>query len=225
MSTLPPTQRQRRSRSNNDDSTVRLSKALSYVLRHGAAKEGISMRTDGYVRLNELLSLPRFKTASFEEIETIVKTNDKQRFSLINEVDETTGVATWWIRANQGHTMNVEDLKLEAITDPAQIPIVVHGTYLKNWQNIASQGLSKMRRNHIHFAVGLYGESGVISGMRADCDLFIYMNVQKAIADGIEIYRSENNVILTPGKAGILSSEYFLKVVDRSGNVLLSNEK
>ena len=55
MSTLSPNERQRRSRSNNDDPTVRLSKALSYVLRHGAKKEGISMRTDGYVLLNELV--------------------------------------------------------------------------------------------------------------------------------------------------------------------------
>ncbi|CAG8643556.1 163_t:CDS:2, partial [Paraglomus brasilianum] len=106
MSTLSPNERQRRSRSNNDDPTVRLSKALSYVLRHGAKKEGISMRTDGYVLLNELLSLPRFTKTTFEEIETVVKTNDKQRYSLVSEVDETTGAATWWIRANQGHTLN-----------------------------------------------------------------------------------------------------------------------
>jgi len=35
---------------------VQLSKALSYVLRHGAAKANVTMRPDGYVRVAELLT-------------------------------------------------------------------------------------------------------------------------------------------------------------------------
>jgi 2'-phosphotransferase len=34
---------------------VRLSKALSYTLRHGAQKEGLAMRNDGYVNAAELV--------------------------------------------------------------------------------------------------------------------------------------------------------------------------
>lgn len=34
---------------------VKLSKLLSYVLRHGAAKEGLQIRPDGYVALSELV--------------------------------------------------------------------------------------------------------------------------------------------------------------------------
>lgn len=36
---------------------VRISKALSYILRHGAAKESLTMRPDGFVRVDELVSL------------------------------------------------------------------------------------------------------------------------------------------------------------------------
>lgn len=34
---------------------VRLSKQLSYILRHGANKEKISIRSDGYVKVDDLV--------------------------------------------------------------------------------------------------------------------------------------------------------------------------
>lgn len=46
-----------------------------------------------------------------------------------------------------------------------EIPVVIHGTYFKPWAIIKNEGLSKMNRNHIHFASGFFGEEGVISGM------------------------------------------------------------
>lgn len=38
-----------------DDPKTRLSKTLSYVLRHGAEKEGITIRQDGFVLVNDLV--------------------------------------------------------------------------------------------------------------------------------------------------------------------------
>ncbi|RUS28902.1 hypothetical protein BC938DRAFT_481296 [Jimgerdemannia flammicorona] len=77
-----------------------------------------------------------------------------------------------------------------------------------------------MRRNHIHFAAGMLGDEGVISGMRKTCDLFVHVDVEMAIADGIIFYRSANNVILTDGRDGFLEPKYFKKVVDRRGEVV-----
>ena len=51
------------------------------------------------------------------------------------------------------------------------------------------------------------------SGMRNSSQIFIYVDVQKAIDAGIQFYFSENGVILTEGNdAGILGTEFFLKV-------------
>ena len=44
----------RRDRSRNPD--VVISKALSFTLRHGAVKEGLSIRPDGYVSVADLVS-------------------------------------------------------------------------------------------------------------------------------------------------------------------------
>ena len=38
-----------------DSPEVRLSKTLSWILRHGAKSEGLYMRTDGYVRVSDLV--------------------------------------------------------------------------------------------------------------------------------------------------------------------------
>ena len=40
-----------------DSPDVRLSKTLSWILRHGAKSEGLYMRPDGYVRVNDLVRL------------------------------------------------------------------------------------------------------------------------------------------------------------------------
>lgn len=40
-----------------DDPDTRWSKTLSYILRHGAAKEGLTLRSDGFVRVEDLVRL------------------------------------------------------------------------------------------------------------------------------------------------------------------------
>jgi RNA:NAD 2'-phosphotransferase (TPT1/KptA family) len=39
-----------------DSPEVRLSKTLSWILRHGAKSEGLAMRPDGYIRVIDLVS-------------------------------------------------------------------------------------------------------------------------------------------------------------------------
>ena len=39
-----------------DSQQVRVSKTLSWILRHGSQSEGLAMRQDGYVRVEELVS-------------------------------------------------------------------------------------------------------------------------------------------------------------------------
>lgn len=45
-----------RGNSGRDDAKTRMSKTLSYVLRHGAKDEGLPIRDDGYVRVKDLVS-------------------------------------------------------------------------------------------------------------------------------------------------------------------------
>ena len=45
-----------RRKGRHNDPDVELSKSLSYILRHGAQREGLAIRSDGYVRLDDLVS-------------------------------------------------------------------------------------------------------------------------------------------------------------------------
>ncbi|KAG0031199.1 hypothetical protein BGZ81_001625 [Podila clonocystis] len=215
--------RNSRNRPGSDSPIVQLSKALSWLLRHNAESQGIAIRPDGYCLLSDVMAHSKFKKFTKADVMDVVETNDKKRFEVMEEVVEDKNgvvVTKTFIRAVQGHSIKaVEDLGLEPLTDPAQIPTVVHGTVFSKWNLIREHGLSKMSRNHIHMAAGLLGESGVISGMRKSCNLYIYIDTAKAIQDGIKFSRTSNSVILSDGLNGdgIIPARYFLKVVKSSG--------
>nr|XP_034326766.1 uncharacterized protein LOC105317941 isoform X3 [Crassostrea gigas] len=196
--------RQNRFNYKDEDPVVFLSKKLSFILRHGAEKMGFKMMPGGFLWVDEILRRNEYRDFTVEDIKHIVETNDKQRFSLADENGRLK------IRANQGHSVEVDGLELTPIKDPSEAPEVIHGTYLKSWDIIKNQGLNKMGRNHIHFAAGEPGENGVISGMRSSCEVIIKLNMEKALKDGLKFFRSANNVILSPGDAdGFIRPCYF----------------
>mgnify|MGYP002775450527 FL=1 len=45
------------------------------------------------------------------------------------------------------------------------LTVCIHGTSMNNLDSILSSGLKRMGRNHVHFAIGLPREDGVISGI------------------------------------------------------------
>ncbi|KAI0369100.1 hypothetical protein BV20DRAFT_1113792 [Pilatotrama ljubarskyi] len=205
-----------------DSHDVRISKTLSWILRHGSQSEGLSMRPDGYVRVEELLRRPKMHELTLDALKEIVKNDAKGRYSLVLEANPNTGAEAWWIRANQGHSLKSVVLDYEPIKSVSDIPtgIAVHGTTKRAWESIKDQGLSKMSRNHIHLAQGVAG-SGVISGMRNSSQILIYVDVQKALDAGIKFYISANGVVLTEGDArGFLSPQFFSRVETPDGKAL-----
>mmetsp|Transcript_5699 Transcript_5699/g.13118 ORF Transcript_5699/g.13118 Transcript_5699/m.13118 type:complete len:239 (-) Transcript_5699:342-1058(-) len=191
-----------------------MSKAMSQILRHGLVEKGLDYRPDGYVRVDDLRAVGRggLQQVSLDDLQSIVASCAKQRFSLVQEG------RTWWIRANQGHTVpGIDpDQLLTPVTDAAELPVVIHGTYHKFLPLILEGGLCRMSRNHIHFAAAMPGEDGVISGMRSSCQVTIYLNTQSAMDLGCLFYRSANGVILSAGlgERGTIPASCFDKVVD-----------
>ncbi|KAK0457878.1 KptA family-domain-containing protein [Desarmillaria tabescens] len=190
-----------------DSPEVRISKTLSYILRHGAQKEGIPMREDGYVKVTDLIWLL---------LQGIVKADAKQRYDLICELNQISDESVWWIKANQGHTMKDVKLELKPVLSVSNIPsgVAVHGTDIKAWEIISTEGLSKMKRNHIHLAQG----RDAVSGMRKTSKVIIYIDVQKALDADIKFFLSDNGVVLTEGdERGFLPVRFFSKVEDANG--------
>ena len=187
-----------------------ISRFLSKILRHQAIKMGFKIGSDGYLSVDELLAHPSVKNQKYtlEDLHRIVANNDKQRFSMTKRGEK------WFIRANQGHSFEIPDLDLTPITDSTKYPIVVHGTYFQPLPTILKDGLSIMGRTHIHFTTGEFGDKGVISGMRKSAEVLIYIDLEKALHNGLKFYISANGVILSPGdETGYISPKYFSKVL------------
>ena len=198
------------------DPMERHSRSLTRILRHSAKADGIPIDSSGWVDLAVLFARPEFQGLTLADVQGIVASCSKQRFCLKEEG------GSHYIRANQGHSMTVPELELQPITSSEQAPTVVHGTYYTAWAAIQTEGLRRMKRQHIHFAVGTPTQ-GVISGMRTTSQVLIYLDVGKCLEDGIVLLRSANNVILSPGVGaeGVISPVYFSRVVDhRSGEEL-----
>lgn len=112
---------------------------------------------------------------------------------------------------------------------PVPVPeTVVHGTYFAFWpQIVASGGLRRMGRNHVHCSTGLpeEGAGGVVSGMRKDAELLVYVDVERSIKEaGMKWWVSENGVVLTEGldeegQEGLVPSRFFKLVVGRRKDV------
>ena len=196
-----------------DSQAIKLSKSLSRALRHDAVKMGLNIGSDGRVALTELLNNRAFRGYSVADVEKVVEENNKKRF----EISVVDGVQT--IRAAQGHTLKCIDDEelLTEVLDPSEIPVCVHGTYHQAMPMILASGLNRMKRNHIHMAVGVPGDDFVISGMRSSCQVTIFVDVARAMAAGVRFFGSSNGVILTKGinDSGVLPVDFFLRVEDR----------
>ncbi|KAH6627858.1 KptA family-domain-containing protein [Chaetomium tenue] len=228
---------------------VDLSRALSRLLRHRAGEAGVELDREGFADLGRVLQWGpiRVLAPTFSEILNAVHNNDKQRFTMKPnpatnpDLDESaTDPSEWLIRANQGHSIKLDsEHLLKALALPADDkngtaalpegavaipPAVIHGTYFAFWPSIiASGGLKPMGRNHVHFSTGVPedSEAGVISGMRRDAEVLIYVDVAASLRDGgIKWWMSDNGVVLTEGDAnGLVPLKYFKEVIGRKQNV------
>ena len=234
-------------RPKQDTPEVQLSKALAYILRHGAQKEHLHIRSDGYVRVDDILARPKIqkitmfedRTPVFADIEHVVSSNAKKRFELSSGTDQGPGDDSgpvMWIRAVQGHSLedvkdvSTDSLNLENVASHLPLRdehsgayVAIHGTQAEAWDQIcASNELRRMGRNHIHMAKGLPGDSGVISGMRNTSTHLLYINVSAALRDGIPFAVASNGVVLSSGvgDTGALPLTYVLRVIDRHGHTI-----
>lgn len=193
---------------------VELSKLMSWILRHGANEEALPIDVNGFIDVDLILKQHQFKSKQYtlDEVKSVVANDRKQRYTL-----NTLSNGKILIKANQGHSMANVQMTMSRIDDASKLPIAVHGTYYRFWEKIKAEGLKRMTRNHIHLTEH-QDFGGNISGFRFDSEILIYVNVRKAMSDGVIFYRSENNVILTEGLNGVLSNKYFDKVIDRVTN-------
>lgn len=161
-----------------------ISKFLSLILRHKPETIGVTMDPNGWVDVDELMEKSAAKgfKFDFETLEEVVFTNDKQRFTFSDDYTK--------IRANQGHSVNV-DLEFEA-TEPTGY--LYHGTVEKFLESIRANGLQKRSRLHVHLSKDL--DTATKVGSRRGKPVILKIDAARMFRDGYPFYLSKNGVWL-----------------------------
>ena len=160
-----------------------IGKFLSLILRHQPEKIGLQLDENGWALISDILKKSNLKF-TFEELEEIVVTNDKKRFSFNN--DKTK------IRANQGHSLKTIDLNLKAQVPPK---LLFHGTVERFIPSIRLEGLQKMKRQHVHLSPD--NETAIKVGSRRGKPIILSIKALEMQTRGYQFYKSENGVWLT----------------------------
>lgn len=163
---------------------VRISKFLSYHLRHDPGGLGLTLAPGGWVEVGALLAAcaGRGVAISRAQLAEVVATSDKQRFAFDAGGEH--------VRANQGHSVEV-DLQLTPSEPPRWL---YHGTAESTVPAILREGLLKMQRHHVHLSADEATARTV--GARRGRTVVFRVDAAGLRAAGGTFYRAANGVWL-----------------------------
>lgn len=165
---------------------VRVSKLLSFGLRHRPDKLGLRLDEAGWAAVDHVLEslATQGEKLSVEELKHLVATSDKQRFALSEDGRR--------IRANQGHSVTV-DLGLAPREPP---PRLYHGTVDRFLERIRVEGLLRGSRTHVHLSID-ESTARVVASRRKGRPVILAVRAGEMSADGLAFFLSDNGVWLT----------------------------
>ncbi|MGY1815532.1 RNA 2'-phosphotransferase [Blastococcus sp. SYSU D00820] len=163
---------------------VRVSKRLSYVLRHAPDSVGLALDPAGWVAVDDLLAAlaAHGRPVTRAELEHVVATNDKRRFELDPDGRR--------IRASQGHSVAVE-LGYAPEPPPERL---FHGTPQRNLPAILAEGLRPGNRHAVHLSPD--ADTARRVGARRGRPVVLVVDAAAMAADGHAFTRSANGVWL-----------------------------
>lgn len=164
----------------NAEKLKRISKRMSYILRHQPDSVSLTLAPGGWVAVDDLLAAIQ---VSREQMDEVVFTNDKQRFEYSEDATQ--------IRARQGHSAQV-DLQYESAMPP---DLLFHGTATRFLESIFEKGLIKGQRHHVHLSIDR--EMMIAVGSRHGKPVVLEVNAKQMVDDGNQFFVTGNHVWLT----------------------------
>jgi len=159
---------------------VKISKFLSYVLRHNPERFGIQLDSRGYADLGAVLKILNEKFTNVEIdkdlIKDLIRKSDKKRFEINNKT----------IRAFYGHSINKKINMAEIKNPPDKL---YHGTTKWSYKKIKHEGLKSKGRQYVHLSQDLK-TARKVAKRRTNNPIILEINVNQALKNGVKFYKS-----------------------------------
>ena len=165
---------------------IKLSKEVSYALRHTPYEYELELDYEGFVLINQLLSALNEKSnndrdVTKEDLEYIIKNSDKIRHKIKDDK----------IRALYGHSVS-NRIKKEAAIPPE---ILYHGTAHRFIESIKVNGLLTMNRQYVHLSTDK--DTALLVGKRRDNNpVLLEIDAKKAFEEGTIFYIGNDKIWL-----------------------------
>lgn len=163
-----------------------LSVFLCYVLRHKPEDIGLSLDSQGWVSIEDLLAKSNAagKNIDRQTLDKIVASDSKKRYSIT-----TDGTR---IRTAQGHSSDLVKIIRQAKVPPVTL---YHGTAIRFLDSILKNGLVPGSRHEVHLCED--HATAVEVGRRHGEPVVLCVDAKIMMFKGFEFYQADNGVWLT----------------------------
>jgi len=162
---------------------IKLSKFLSFILRHKPQKYNLCLDNHGFADFDEVCKIikTRFIGVKEKDIEYMVENDPNARFEIRGRK----------IRACYGHSVEVEPFRR-----PCDVPdYLFHGTSPKYIGSILKEGLKPQSRKFVHLSLSV-DDALRIGKRKSPHPVILKIEAKRAKHDGVLFWR-EANVYLT----------------------------
>jgi putative RNA 2'-phosphotransferase len=164
---------------------LKLSKEVSYALRHAPWEYELELDSEGWVDIGQLLS-------SLHECREWQDLNERDLYVMIEKSDKKRHeISGGNIRALYGHSTPQKIIK-----EPKSPPkILYHGTARRFVQAIKEKGLLPQNRQYVHLSIDI--ETALQVGKRRDSEpVLLIVQALDAWAAGVKFYLGNDKVWL-----------------------------
>lgn len=167
---------------------TKLSKEVSYALRHAPWEYELELDKNGWVPIDQLIQAlhqsSEWKNIELDDLKVMIEKSEKKR----HEIKGNS------IRALYGHSIPMKIVKEEAIPPK----FLYHGTARRFLPAIGISGLIPMTRQYVHLSEDI--ETAIIVGKRKDNNpIILSIDTEKARLKGIKFYKGNEKVWLSDG--------------------------
>lgn len=168
-----------------DEFLIRVSKFLSFVLRHQPEAIDLELDSGGWAYIDDLVekSAESRRPLTAELIREVVEKDEKQRYALSDDGQK--------VRARYGHSIPI-DLGIDPVEPPE---ILYHGTASRHLGPIHMNGIVRGGRQYVHLSPDI--ETATEVGRRHGQPVVLEVMAGEMHRDGIQFYPTESGIWLT----------------------------